>query len=134
MIDAPYSSWDIQEYKIWKGKDPDKPTWGSRGFACSSWEDANGLMKYIEGNDRQAVLRVAPNEYSRVEATAATNLRFYRAGIEAGAKACDKERDDAKAQRYPLAAVGCTWCAKAIRDLPDPSDEQQDAIRKGGTT
>ena len=53
--------WDIQEWKIWKGIDPNSPTWGSRGFACSTWDSANDLMTYINGNQPKAILRVAPN-------------------------------------------------------------------------
>lgn len=53
--------WDIQEYKIWKGIDKDRPCWASRGFACSEWKDAYGLMQYIEQNTPAVVLRVVPH-------------------------------------------------------------------------
>lgn len=35
-----------------------------RGFACSSWMDANELLEFIEGNCEGVVLRVAPSKIS----------------------------------------------------------------------
>lgn len=52
--------WDVQEHKIWKGLDPVNPVWGNRGFACSSWDDANRLLNYILKSNKSLVLRVAP--------------------------------------------------------------------------
>lgn len=50
--------WDVFEYKIWKGIDPDNPVWASRGFACPTWEDAKSLMDYLEGNCPKGIFRV----------------------------------------------------------------------------
>lgn len=51
-------TWDIEEYKIWKGIDLEKPCWASKGFACGSYEDANGLMEYMNGNNPLSIMRV----------------------------------------------------------------------------
>ncbi|WP_395543416.1 hypothetical protein [Neotabrizicola sp. sgz301269] len=37
----------IEEWKVWKGVDPINPRWGDCGFACSTYEDAVGLMDYV---------------------------------------------------------------------------------------
>lgn len=50
--------WRIEEYKIWKGIDKEKPCWASLGFACSSYESAKELMDYMHGNKTASVLRV----------------------------------------------------------------------------
>lgn len=52
--------WDVEEYKIWKGIDPNKPVWHSRGFSCDSWDKANELRVFLEHNDSAIILRVAP--------------------------------------------------------------------------
>ena len=49
---------DIQEFKVWKGIDKENPVWASRGFACSSYEDAKDLMDYIYESDDNLLLRV----------------------------------------------------------------------------
>lgn len=56
--------WDIEEFKVWKGLDLNKPQWASQGFACPSWEDANDLVKYLEHNDPTIILRVVTHERS----------------------------------------------------------------------
>lgn len=50
--------WDVQEHKIWKGIDVGRPVWASRGFACAEWKDAQALLEYLEGNNRNIILRV----------------------------------------------------------------------------
>jgi hypothetical protein len=52
---------------------------------------------------------------------AGDELRFYRAGIKAGAEYMFKEWDDEDAQLH----------REAIRALPDPTPEQIETIRKG---
>lgn len=50
--------WIVQEYKVWRGIDTEKPLWHSRGFACATWEAANDLLEYLEHNDPAIILRV----------------------------------------------------------------------------
>lgn len=50
--------WDIEEHKVWKGIDTERPCWASLQFACQSYDSASELMKYIEGNKRDVLLRV----------------------------------------------------------------------------
>lgn len=52
--------WDVQEFKVWKGLDPNKPRWASRGFCCRSWADADELRALFEHNDPALIVRVAP--------------------------------------------------------------------------
>jgi seryl-tRNA synthetase len=72
---------------------------------------------------------------TRAEAAEAANLRFYRAGIEAGRNHLASRLATHKALgqhgTYPTIRESIL---EAIRALPDPTDEQQDAIRKGETT
>lgn len=58
LLATKHCLWDVEEFKIWKGIDPTRPTWASRGFACDTWENADGLLKLIEGNDPCVILRV----------------------------------------------------------------------------
>lgn len=73
----------------------------------------------------EACSRSGESQY-RAEAAEAANLRFYRAGIEAGAREAGKVQFGDGTFRHRLRK------ARAIRALPDPTDEQMDAIRKGG--
>ena len=61
MSELPETTWDIHEFKIWKGLDKENPRWASLGFACSTWADADSMMQYIEGNKPSAILRVVPH-------------------------------------------------------------------------
>jgi hypothetical protein len=76
---------------------------------------------------------IAKTEY--IAAAEAANLRFYRAGIEAAkqmvlgstlivAPESVGQREGAESVRQQL--------AQSVHALPDPTDEQMDAIRKGG--
>jgi hypothetical protein len=61
------------------------------------------------------------------------HLRFYREGIKAGADRAETRWKDWTGQSGVSCDVtACKEIAKAIRALPDPTDEQMDAIRKGG--
>ena len=69
MTDARKTIWDIHEFKIWKGLDKEAPRWASCGFACSTWEDANSLMQYMESNRPSAIMRVVPHTSADLAAT-----------------------------------------------------------------
>jgi hypothetical protein len=56
-------SWDIEEYKIWKGIDKETPCWASLGWACGSWDSANSILVYMNGNKPKAILRVISRTY-----------------------------------------------------------------------
>lgn len=58
LLATEQGNWDIEEFKIWKGLDAEKPRWASLGYACSRWSDANGLMEYMQNNKPDALLRV----------------------------------------------------------------------------
>lgn len=49
--------WDVEEFKVWPGLDPDKPQWHPLNLVCQTWDAANGLIKYIEGNKPEGVYR-----------------------------------------------------------------------------
>lgn len=57
-VDTQY--WDIQEFRVWKGIDPERPVWASRGFCCPRWDGANELLEFLQHNDNSLILRVAP--------------------------------------------------------------------------
>jgi hypothetical protein len=50
--------WIVQEHKVWKGIDPVKPCWASRGFVSSERESMQDIVDYIEGHDKDIILRV----------------------------------------------------------------------------
>ncbi len=47
----------VEEFKIWKGVDPDKPTWNSRGFVGPQ-QDMIEIMEYLQHNAPELKLRV----------------------------------------------------------------------------
>lgn len=51
--------YQVQEYKVWRGIDPDNATWASRGF-CGSRESMDGIADYLKHNNPDLVLRVVP--------------------------------------------------------------------------
>lgn len=102
--------------------------------------DTHARLVEVENVLREAN-DIAHNRYVRIDALServaqeveraeAANLRFYRAGIEAGAAQLEPKnpRDDWTdfAKQHHADAID-------IRALPDPTPEEQDAIRKGET-
>lgn len=55
-------TWDVEEYKVWKGIDKISPVWASRQFACATYENAKELMDYIIGNNPKLILRVTKRD------------------------------------------------------------------------
>jgi hypothetical protein len=65
----PVAWWDVQEFKVWKGIDPEKPVWHSRGFCCRTWADANDLLEYLQHNSPETLLRVTLSPHSASPST-----------------------------------------------------------------
>jgi hypothetical protein len=68
--------WGIEEYKIWKGLDPEKPRWSSLGFACSTWTDANDLLQYMNRNRPDVIMRVVKRQPDTCEILPLTDARI----------------------------------------------------------
>lgn len=49
--------WVIQEYKVWKGLDPDKPQWFSINLV-GTYANMSELVTYLEGNAPEKIFRV----------------------------------------------------------------------------
>lgn len=49
--------WVIQEYKVWKGLDPDKPQWSSINLV-GTYANMSELVTYLEGNAPEKIFRV----------------------------------------------------------------------------
>ena len=84
--------WDIEEYKIWKGINPDKACWSSLGFACPSNGAASSLMVTLYNADPTRMLRVVPLADSQpapdsVEVTPSSGDVF----VDLGSKTIERE-------------------------------------------
>lgn len=56
--DAVKCWWHVQEYKIWAGINKEKPTWANTGIVCGTYEDALGMIEYIERNVPERIHRI----------------------------------------------------------------------------
>lgn len=52
------SNYSIEEFKIWKGVDPDKPTWNGVNMHPGTREGAEELVKYLKGNCPEREYRI----------------------------------------------------------------------------
>lgn len=58
--------WQVEEYKIWKGVNPDKPVWASLNFVSRSWDDMMDLCDYLRGNNPDIILRVMKYDWAEI--------------------------------------------------------------------
>jgi len=79
------------------------------------------LVARYETDVAQQAIDQMKAEKGRAEAAEAALPAVYRLALENAATACDKERDEARANYCPTQAVGAVWSAKAIRALPTPT-------------
>lgn len=55
----PVEFWHIEQFRVWKGLDPEKRQWSRcRDYIFTSWEAANEIVEYLEHNDPTIILRV----------------------------------------------------------------------------
>lgn len=66
-VRQPETYWTLEEYKVWKGIDPDKPVWASRGYLSKRWEDIKELCDYLERNNPELILRVAKDNWPEAQ-------------------------------------------------------------------
>lgn len=52
--------WEVEEYKVWKGIDPEKPTWAGLNIVTDDWDNALGYVDYLSRNG--AVVRVGKSK------------------------------------------------------------------------
>ncbi len=125
------------------------------GYPCQKRAKANG---YCGNHDPEALERRIKNAHAgrvkeRAEYLTALKLAAYRAGVEAAAKACEAEADNARARlaqskieqetmschervdsyEYDNRVSACITThecdAANIRALPDPTPEQMEKIK-----
>lgn len=60
-------SWHVQEFKIWKGINPDKPTWANLNLCSFDYAETNGIMEYLAGNNPDGVYRVTTGPFDSVD-------------------------------------------------------------------
>ncbi len=53
--------WEVEEYKVWKGIDPEKPTWAGLNIVTDDWDNALGYVDYLTRNG--AVVRVGKSKH-----------------------------------------------------------------------
>jgi hypothetical protein len=56
--------WCVEQYKIWKGLNPNKPTWSSLNHVSHSWDVMMDLCDYLRGNNPDIILRVMKYEWT----------------------------------------------------------------------
>lgn len=52
------SNYSIEEFKIWKGVNPNEPTWHGLNLHPGTREGAEELVSYIQGNNPEGVYRI----------------------------------------------------------------------------
>lgn len=51
--------WHIEQFRVWKGLDPDKRQWSRyQDYIFTEWGAADEIVKYLERNDPTIILRV----------------------------------------------------------------------------
>lgn len=55
----PKQFFTIEEYKIWKGIDPDKPVWHGSYFCFDKYSSAEGVLDLLQGNAPEKLFRIA---------------------------------------------------------------------------
>jgi hypothetical protein len=50
--------WLLQQYKIWKGLDPEKMQWANIGIVCSEYGTAQDVIDLLEANSPERVFRI----------------------------------------------------------------------------
>lgn len=74
--------WAVEQHKIWKGIDPDKPVWHSLNLVSSVWDDANDLCQYLNHNNPEGLYRVNRSKVGvPPEAIDKIPEQFHRAGF-----------------------------------------------------
>lgn len=64
--EKPKQFFTIEEYKIWKGIDPDKPVWYGSYWCFDKWSDAQEVLDLLEKNSGgKALLRIAPSHVAK---------------------------------------------------------------------
>lgn len=64
--EKPKEYFTIEEYKIWKGIDPDKPVWYGSYWCFDKWSDAQDVLEFLEKNSGgKALLRIAPSHVAK---------------------------------------------------------------------
>lgn len=64
--EKPKEFFTIEEYKIWKGIDPDKPVWYGSYWCFDKWSDAQEVLDLLEKNSGgKALLRIAPSHVAK---------------------------------------------------------------------
>lgn len=55
----PTQFWQLQQFRVWKGLDPEKRQWYRYAdYIFTSWVEANDVVEYLERNDPTIILRV----------------------------------------------------------------------------
>lgn len=71
MTDNSKDFWRVEQYRVWKGINPDKPLWSSIGFVSQSWEDMADLCDYLQGNNPEGIYRVIRGDWTQEKVTTA---------------------------------------------------------------
>ncbi|MFK3857801.1 hypothetical protein [Agrobacterium pusense] len=61
--------WEVEEFKIWKGIDEEKPCWSGLNIVTDDWHEANSYVEYLSGNKPEGVFRVAFAKFQPIGVT-----------------------------------------------------------------